>query len=752
MKYRNALNLNDEEITLANNIAAWYEGMLDKGMKYDVLTHGLENYVNRRYKTRPNPTNDAGSKLVSQAGSGMLQKNPQFAKKRFYEFDIEAERQGADLEDRIGYLIGAYEQSMDEAIAARAFALHFPTMTMADGRPIGAMLGGGHQMGQGEEVTSYVINPLKRPRPKQFEYTGEGQQYPAETNFGDYKPSTNPAIQNALRSHVWATNDVDGRPIFVKADMILHPDALKYLEGVFGQSKLRQMPITKAMLTGAGEVKGAMLSLSPFHQVGIGQEVLYHGTNPFAPPEIDLNHPIVKELIDHGLIIYDQAGNAIFMEGASGPGLLKYVPGVGKEAQRYTDYLFGLDGYIPRMKVLLGKQIFERNLERYSGKMTRDEIAFKTAEQVNAIAGGINYRLMGRNQTFQDILRLMTLAPDFLEARIARGAQAVRPGGKEQAVAIVRSMLGIYGASKIIEGIFAAIDKAQHPDDPKNTTVHWDRPFSVTVNDKEYSLRSWVGDFYHLLKDQRSFVYYRLNPAYTRPIQWALTGRDEFGRVRDFPSMATDTLKRWLPIPVQGVFTKRDFNVWQSMLQACGISSWAFRTDAQQLMREKQMEKSEGQVPGETKQRRSLRIQLTENYAKTRDPKEIREALAEKKITYEDAKRIWETAIEGDLKTGIKGMTAFESIEILNVANDKEKKVLIPRIAEKILNWNATPNELFSSWDALKDADKRTLKNIFFEKMRRMELFDEQNNEFRSEVDKIANWTSGSRKRFTIRK
>jgi len=696
-KYKNALNLNDEEMTLARNIGAWYEGMLEKAQKYGVLKTGLESYVNRRYKTRPNPTNDAGNKIVSQASSGLLQTVPGFAKKRFYEFDIEAELQGADLEDRIGYLIGAYEQSMDEAIAARAFALNFPKMKMEDGRPIGAMLGGGHQMGQGEEVTSYVINPLQRPRPKKFQYrSAEGEQYPAETNFGDYKTSTNPAIVNALRGHVWATKDVEGRPIFVKADMILHPDALKYLDAAFGKSKFREIPITRAMLTGAGEIKGAMLSLSPFHQVGIGQEVIYHGTNPFAPPEIDINHPITKELIEHGLMVYDQTGMTSFMEGASGPGLLKYIPGVGKVAQMYTDYLFGLDGYIPRMKVLVAHQVFKRNIKRYSGKMSRDEIAFKTSEQVNAITGGINYRLMGRNQTFQDILRLMTLAPDFLEARIARGAQAVRPGGKEQAVAIVLSMLGIYGAAKIIEGIFSLVD-------PDKNKVHLDRPFSVTVDDKEYSLRSWVGDFYHLLKDQRSFIYYRLNPAYTRPIQWALTGRDEFGRVRDFQSMAADTLKRWLPIPVQGIFTKRDFNIWQSMLQACGISSWAFRTEAQEMMREKQMAKSEGMAPGETRERRSLRVDLTNDFAKTKNPAKIRQALADKKITVKDAQKIRTTALEGDLKSGIKGLTLPESLDIWSVSNDDEKAQIQKFVVTKWINWDATPDEREAFADKMQD-------------------------------------------------
>lgn len=711
LKYRNALNLNDEEITLANNIGIWYEAMLDRAINNGILKAGLEDYVNRRYKTRPNPTNDAGAKLIAQADGGMLQKNPSFAKKRFYEFDIEAERQGADLEDRIGYLLGAYENSMNEAIAARSFVRKLIQGTMEDGRPIGVMLGGGHRIAEGEEPPSaYIINPSKRPKPKEFRYKGPGEEYPSETDFGDYRVSNNAALNNALRNHVWAGADQDGNPIYLRADMALHPDALKYLENVFGQSKLREIPVTKAMLTGAGEIKGMMLSLSPFHQVGIGQEMLYHGANPFAPPEINLEEPIVKEAVEHGLNLYDQRGME-FMEGATGPGLLKYIPKVGKTAQGYTDYLFGLDGYLPRSKVLLYKEILPRNLERYSNTMSRDDICFKTASQVNAITGGINYRLMGRNQTFQDILRLVTLAPDFLEARITRGVQAARPGGKEQATAIIASMFGMYGAAKIIEGIFHFIDS-------KNE-VHWDRPFSVTVDGKEYSLRSWIGDFYHLLKDQRSFIYYRLNPAYTRPIQWALTGRDEFGRPKNFSDMATDTIKRWLPIPGQGLFTKKDFTIWQSMLQSLGISSWQYRTDAETLMRQKQMAKAGGESPGETVERRKSRSQLTEDFAKSRNPVEIRKALIERKITAKDAEKIFTTAIEGDLRSGIKGLTLPESLEIWDAANEKEKGIIRESIVSKWLRWDATPDE---------------------------------RSAFEKKMEEIRVWKPGTKKRFSILK
>jgi hypothetical protein len=83
------------------------------------------------------------------------------------------------------------------------------------------------------------------------------------------------------------------------------------------------------------------------------------------------------------------------------------------------------------------------------------------------------------------------------------------------------------GGAKIIEGLATMVD-------PENNKMHFDRPFSATLWGKEYTIRSVQGDIYHLFQDARSFVYHRLNPALIRPAIEAVTGRDAFGRIKDW--------------------------------------------------------------------------------------------------------------------------------------------------------------------------------------------------------------------------
>jgi hypothetical protein len=64
-----------------------------------------------------------------------------------------------------------------------------------------------------------------------------------------------------------------------------------------------------------------------------------------------------------------------------------------------------------------------------------------TASQANAAFGGLNYRLLGRNKTLQDVFRLTFMAPDFTEARARFVGQAAKPYGHEQLTALVGGAL-----------------------------------------------------------------------------------------------------------------------------------------------------------------------------------------------------------------------------------------------------------------------------------------------------------------------
>ena len=93
----------------------------------------------------------------------------------------------------------------------------------------------------------------------------------------------------------------------------------------------------------------------------------------------------------------------------------------------------------------MATRAYGRNKTRYGKKLTDDQIQFLTGQQANAAFGELNYDMMGRNKTFQDVMRLVLLAPDFLEARARFVGQAVKPYGHEQFMAAaVRGALGMY--------------------------------------------------------------------------------------------------------------------------------------------------------------------------------------------------------------------------------------------------------------------------------------------------------------------
>lgn len=69
----------------------------------------------------------------------------------------------------------------------------------------------------------------------------------------------------------------------------------------------------------------------------------------------------------------------------------------------------------------------QENTRLYGEKLSGDQIAALTARQLNAAFGGLNYKMLGRNKTLQDVMRLSFMAPDFTEARVRFVGQAARP-------------------------------------------------------------------------------------------------------------------------------------------------------------------------------------------------------------------------------------------------------------------------------------------------------------------------------------
>ena len=298
--------------------------------------------------------------------------------------------------------MAAYEKMADQTLATRQFVTHLSSGTAEDGRPLIVTKGTGMSLPEGETpAEAYLIKPqatgpvyAKGPDGKTLT-DSEGE--PIEINTQDYKTIDHPA----LRKMKWATKDNEGNPIFVQGDVKVNPEIYDRLNNFLEPSAVRDSFIGKVALRGSAEVKGTLLGFfSPFHQVHLAQTALTHGVNPLRtvlPEQIDLDDPLTSNLIDHSLKVYDSDGMAAFSEGADTAGLERFIPFVGKYSEMYQQYLFGADGFIPRLKIQFAKVAYERNAERYP-ELSEDQVLKLSADQSNAAFGGQNFEFMGQQQ------------------------------------------------------------------------------------------------------------------------------------------------------------------------------------------------------------------------------------------------------------------------------------------------------------------------------------------------------------------
>lgn len=554
--YEAALKLTEAEKVIAKEIIAKYDDYLHEAQAAGILQDGLENYVNGLWK-QGKANKQELQKLRAEVNSGMLDTRFDYAKRKIFKDYFEGEQAGkTPMNKDIAFLLGHYHQSMYDAIAARKAVAELIKGKADDGLPIVSPSGKGEQILDIEGMPkAYLIKP---------------KSIKAETEDGRrYEYINHPA----LRKWKWATKDAEGKPIFVQGDLYVHPDIYKELKNILTGSAIRKHVLGRAALSISQNLKGVLLSglPTPFHQVHVGSHAIFHKINPFNCPEIDFNDQVQRFAVESGLMVYNHQALADFSEGLISGGIATKIPGTGRITQAYGEYLF--KDLIPRYKMKLFREAFKRNSEIYKDKYTKEEIGEITANQANAAFGELNYKAMGRNPTLQDIYRLTALAPDFLEARLRFVGQAMRPGGREQATALIRAVMFMYGGAIIANMLFSDEHKP-----------HWDKPFQLVIGDKSYSLRSVPGDIYHLVSDPRSFIYHRFNPVTARTLAEAISQRDVWGKRRDMRDQVGDFFRSITPIPAQGLVNEKEQTLFQSIIRSMGITSWKAKDAADRIL------------------------------------------------------------------------------------------------------------------------------------------------------------------------
>lgn len=550
--YRDALNLSGDDLTHAQNIQNYFEARLNEAIAAGVLEHGLEDYIHRIYP-RDTPFRQ---RMLAYVQSGILSRNPSLARKRFFKYDWQAEQAGLNpVQDFLPRILD-YEVSLSRAIAARKFVARLSEMKAADGRPIIGIKGAGTPMTDRE--TGERIGTLIKP-------------------MGDLKRNADPADRknyrgdyvnreyNALSRWKWVAGDTEGKPIFLKGDVAIHPDYVGRVDALLQPSQIRHGRyggVGQTLLNIGSGFKQTMLDLSGFHQVQITLHALEHRVMPWAIiKDIDFADPDTHGLMEGGITLGGEYHTQ--REGLMGSSLTRHIPVLGPILESYHSYLF--QDLIPRIKMTMALHALKRNRVRFakelgSGKMSQDALFRRTAEQANAAFGGLNYILLERSKTAQDMSRLIALAPDFLEARGRFAGQALNwKYGGEQRVALVLGALTMWTLSRILN---KAIDNQYHLE-PENL-------FNVVYKGNSYGLRTVQGDILHLLTKPIQFWMSRLNPVYGRTAMEFATGRDWFGRKRSMPEQAWDAVSNIIPISLR---SNRERTMWESMLNAFGVTA-----------------------------------------------------------------------------------------------------------------------------------------------------------------------------------
>ena len=653
--YEAALKLTDAEKTIARNVMNRNDSTLEEAQKAGLLREGVENYVRHIYADNPKMV----AKVAAEMNFNSLQTKPSFTKQRTLPTYFDAEQLGFKPKDKdVGFLTASHERAFREALAARAYVKSLMQGKAEDGRPLVATSWSSAKEVPASDVgksLAYLVKPNIK----------------ADEEYVDYRRVDHPAV----RGWRWAGKTDAGDPILVQGDALVHPDIYQKLKNNLGKSAVRsfQMEIGgqtfrpgAALLNVSSEIKHAILSFSGFHQTTLGIHAIEHRTKPFGMPDLDLSDSKQRSLVDHGLMVAQYDAMDAFGEGLASGGLVTKIPGVGPAYHTYIDYLF--KDYLPRVKMSMALNALDRNTRLYGEKLSADQLAALTARQANAAFGGLNYKMLGRNKTLQDVMRLSFMAPDFTEARMRFAGQAARPYNREQVAALVGGALAFYTAGRILNQM---VDN-----DP-----HWDKPFSLVHGGKEYPLRTVQGDLWSAASGPGQYVRNRLSPLASTAIM-AAEGRDRFGRKESLTDLAKDVGRSNVPIPLQP-WTKNSDDplakkAFSSILKMIGVNESVSRTKAEKLA----ADIMQSQMPDRTmtpaeRERHLLRKQIIEEGEKG-NWKPLYDARANGLLDTEEARQLRHDVLLGPLAARVNHFKYSDFTKVYEAATPEEKKQLDP--------------------------------------------------------------------------
>jgi hypothetical protein len=218
--------------------------------------------------------------------------------------------------------------------------------------------------------------------------------------------------------------------------------------------------------------------------------------------------------------------------------------------------------------------------------------------------------------------------------------------------------------------------------------VHWDKPFSIVVNGREFVTRSVPGDIYHLIKDPGSFANHRLNPTTIRTAIVALQHRSATGKWMSPKDQLTDFFSRHKPIPFQKA---ADQTWYQAFLNSAGVTDIENRSVALQEALKIRARTPFSQPTKAMEEKSKDVIKYVKDLHKAKSPEEkksimdkLSHEVAEKKLNQKDLKKIFTQASYSDLQRAIKPMAIEEALYIWQLGSDEEKMSIGPILMKKV--------------------------------------------------------------------
>jgi hypothetical protein len=540
--YELATKLTDNERTIAQNFSNAFDALFEQANKEGVGVNFIEDYVPQLWASKK-----AQKVMLAEAQRGILDPSFRFSKKRVFESYFEGEQAGYKPKTKdIGKLYQIYSNSLNNAIASRQYIADLRNAKASDGRPVVSIMGSGKTgMSDGqlaEEKGAFIRPSTKTPV------------------TSDYRVINHPAMRG------WKyTTSLDSKPVMLEGQMAIHPEYYAKIKNVLTPSKIMTgegagYSVLRGVKKGQSIAKQTMLGFfSPFHQVQEDVHALGHKTLPYVnETRINFDDPQQQRLVKGGLQVASWHDAEAFSEGLAGGNLTARIPGIGtKLLGPYQEWLF--KDHIPTLKMDMALHALKRNTERYKGKLSPERIAELTATQANNAFGELNYTYLARNQTFQDSLRMILLAPDFLEARAKFAGSAFKGQGREQLNALLLLAATQYVTARVLNKLS---DDDYHLE-PENA-------FRVIHKGKGYGLRSVPSDLLELYEDPRKFLTHRSSPLTAAAIR-AYTGKNEFGKPIGLLEQAKLLAESPVPIQLKALSYKKEMSLWDSFFSSMGL-------------------------------------------------------------------------------------------------------------------------------------------------------------------------------------